>query len=421
MNSISNLLKELSLLPKGYISRKVIHGDEYYYFKYYENGKQLSKYIKKNELNDLRKKLERRKELETLIKRHDIETKNLSPLSKNAKSFTGYIMSKDIKVATYENGNLIYINENLCPLFIKRTHNISAYFASRAIDSNRTNSRLLKKVLNIKENKDEYISLYCYGLVISDTYWFKPKGSKLKYKDVCFDSDYYSELALNGELIIYHKSPKLSPQLTAIGSFEKCWKRKDKKWWMYKKGTKEQIFSELFCSKLAEKLNIPTAIYKYDFEPMSSLVGDDESYETIFNTLLEIDSNLANQYLALMYFDCLINNIDRHNENLGLMRNVKTGQIISLAPNFDNNLALLGWDINLKFKPTNDGLIRSFVKFLKNDNRASKMFKKLKLSKLNEMIIKQCLDDIEIKYEEYDISKYIMLRYEHLMNVKNIL
>ena len=433
MENISELIKELSTLPKGYISKKTIHGDEYYYFKYYENNKQVSKYIKKDELEDLKNKLKRRKELESIIKKLDNQNRNLSPLSKNTKSFTGSIMSKDTKVATYENGNLIYINENLCPLYIKRTHNIAGFFASRAIDSNRTNSRLLKKILNIKESRDEYVSLYAYGLVISDTYWFKPKGSKLKYKDVCFDSDYYSELALNGELIIYHKSPKLSPQLTAIGSFEKCWKKIDGHWWMYKKGSNEQIFSELFCSKLAEKLNIPTAIYKYkdgyvatknfaekyNFEPMSSLVGEDESYETIFNALLNINQSIAEEYLTLMYFDCLVNNIDRHNENLGLMRNIKTGQIVSMAPNFDNNLALLGWDRNLKLNPKNDGLIRVFVKFLKNNKIAFKLYKKLKLTKLNNKIINQCLNDIEIKYTEYDITKYILLRYEYLIQIKN--
>lgn len=433
MKSISDLLKELSDLPKGYISKKIIHGDEYFYLKYYENNKQISKYIKKDELSDLKEKLERRKEIEALIKQYDKKVRNITPLSKNARSFTGSIMSKDIKVATYENGNLIYINEDLCPLFIKRTHNISAFFASRAIDASRTHSRLLKKVMNIKESKDEYISLYANGLVISDTYWFKAKGSKLKYKDVCFDNDYYSDLALNGELVVYHKSPKLSPQLTAIGSFEKCWKKIKNEWWMYKKGTDEQIFSEIFCSLLANRLNIPTAIYEYvdgnirtknfadkfNFEPMSALVGDDERYESIFNTLYEIDHNLAKQYLLLMYFDCLINNIDRHNENLGVLRNIKTGQIVCLAPNFDNNLALIGWDKKLRINVKADGMIGLFVKFLKNDKTASKIYKKMKFVKPTDKMINECLNEIEIKFPEYDINKYVLSRYEYLIKIQN--
>ena len=276
------------------------------------------------------------------------------------------------------------------------------------------------------------MSLYAYGMVIGDTYWFKPKGSKLRYEDICFESDYYSEVALNGELIIYHKSPKLSPQLTAIGSFEKCWKKIDGEWWMYKKGTEEQIFSELFCSRLAKKVGIPTAEYeykdgcirtrnfadRYNFEPMSALVGEDENYETIFNALLCIDEDLAKEYLRLMYFDCLINNIDRHNENLGVLRIIETGQIISMAPNFDNNLALLGWDKNLRINPSSDGLIKSFMRFLKKNEIASRMYKKIKLAKISRDMIRQCLAETDIEMKDYDICEYIMSRYDYLMKAR---
>ena len=34
-------------------------------------------------------------------------------------------------------------------------------------------------------------------------------------------------------------------------------------------------------------------------------------------------------------------NVDRHIRNYGVLRNVDTGEILRLAPNFDNNIALL--------------------------------------------------------------------------------
>lgn len=430
MEKIDEIRSKLDSLPKGYISIKTISGKKYYYLKYYENNKQISKYVKKSEIDNLKNQLKKRKELENILKEYEKSTKNIHNLSNNAKNYTGSIMSGDIKVATYKNGELIYKNEKLCPLLIKRTSNISAFLKGRVIDSSRTNSRLLKKVMNITTKNDEHISLYVYGAVVTDNYWFKPSGSHLKYKDISFENDYYSDLALKGELVIYPKSSKHTPQITAIGSFEKCWKKINGKWWLYKKGSIEQIFSELFCSMLAIKLNIPTAIYEYDdgyirtlnfadkynFDPMIGLMGDEESYEEIFNTLLTIDLKLADQYLLLSFFDCLINNVDRHNENLGFLRDKKTGRIISLAPNFDNNLALLGFDKKLKMNPQTDGFIKMFIKFLKTNDVAFKRYKTLNIPKLDIKIIKKCLLEMPIKLDGYDISKYIIDRYNYLIS-----
>lgn len=433
MQDIEQIKEQLSKLPSGYISIKTISNRKYFYLKYYENGKQISKYIKSENVNTLKKQLSERKKLEKQLKAYERESKNMPTLSNRSKELTGSIMSADIKVATYEEGNIIYKNDDLCPLLIKRTNNITEFLKGRVIDSNRTNSRLLKKVLNINTNSDEQISLYSYGAVITDNFWFKPKGSKLKYKDINFNNDYYSDLALKGELSLFPKSPKLSPQLTIIGSFEKCWKIINNEWWLYKKGTKEQIFSELFCSYLANVLGVPSAIYEYvdgfirtknfsnnnNFEPMLGLVGDDETYNTIFNALVDIDIKIADQYLLLSFFDCVVNNIDRHNENLGLLRDKKTGKILSLAPNFDNNLALLGFDRKLNMQANKDGFISYFIKFLKSNNIAKKRFKKLKIKKLNKQSINNCINKIPISFPEFDICNYVLNRYDYIIKIKN--
>lgn len=432
MKDINEIRNKLDSLVKGYISIKNISGKQYYYLKYYENGKQKNRYIKPDELESIKKQLLERKQLEAQLKEYISSGKKIHKLSDRAKNLTGSIMCGDIKVATFEDGTLIYKNDNLCPLIIKRTGNISNFLKGRVIDSNRTNSRLLKKVLNITTKEDELISLHAYAAVITDNYWFKPRGSRLKYKDICFTGDYYSDLALKGQITLYQKSSIHSPQLTAIGSFEKCWKIIDNEWWLYKKGTTEQIFSELFSSLLAEKINIPTASYeyidgyirtknfatKYNFEPMLGLVGEDESYDTIFNELFNIDSKLSDQYLLLSFFDCLVNNIDRHNENLGFLRDKNTGEIISLAPNFDNNLALLGYDPKLKMNPSMDGFIRLFIKFLKNNKQASISFSELKIPKLNRKDIEDCIHKIPIKLDNYDISKYILDRFDYINRYK---
>ncbi len=39
--------------------------------------------------------------------------------------------------------------------------------------------------------------------------------------------------------------------------------------------------------------------------------------------------------------DALVFNVDRHTQNYGLLRSRETGEILSMAPNFDNNMALI--------------------------------------------------------------------------------
>lgn len=56
-----------------------------------------------------------------------------------------YIMSDDTTVAKWENNELTVINTSLLPLYLKRVHNADMWLETRAIDSHRANSRLLKK------------------------------------------------------------------------------------------------------------------------------------------------------------------------------------------------------------------------------------------------------------------------------------
>ena len=43
----------------------------------------------------------------------------------------------------------------------------------------------------------------------------------------------------------------------------------------------------------------------------------------------------------MIFYDALLYNGDRHNQNVGVLRNSTTGEIIGLAPYFDYNLGLI--------------------------------------------------------------------------------
>ena len=262
MKGLYSLINRRNQLPKGFIYKKVIKGKTYFYHQYSVNGQKFTKIIKNNELEKLQNEINERvtldKEIKTMLKNGN---RNIT-LSNKAREMTGTVMSGNCVVATFDKGVLVDYDEQFCPLIIKRTKTLEPFLKCRVIDGGRTNSRLLKKALNITEKEDAMVSLCSYAASISDNYWFKPKHSKLKYEDVCFNNDLFFDIALKGIVTIYPNKIAITPELTTTGGYEKGWKSIDGHWWLYKVGTENEIFSELFYSHLFELLNLPTAHYE---------------------------------------------------------------------------------------------------------------------------------------------------------------
>ena len=432
MKNINELLIELESLPTGYISKKNIHGKDYFYLQYKNNGKLVSKYIKEDDLEKLKADLKRREEIEKEIKSLLAKEKNLNSLSKTTLELSGYVMEEDRVVAEFDKGVLVSIDNDNAPLIIKRTHDLVSFLSSRILDTSRTNARLLKRIMNVHGEEEYLIALKNHATSVTDNYWFRSKNSRLKYKDVSLESDIYNEASLKGELLYFPKEAKLSPQFSLLGSYEKCWKLIDNEWWMYKSETKEEMYSELIASKISLLLNIPTAFYeidggyirtknfttKYNFEPISSLAGDNDSFEHIFNLLLNLDKELAKQYLKIIYFDALVNNVDRHNENLGFLRDKKNGRIVSLAPNFDLNMSLFAR--NTLLSQTKDGFISLFIRFVETHDEVRELFKESDIPSLNETGIDTILSQYDLSKWSLDIKGYLLYREKILKKACNL-
>ena len=58
----------LAKLPKGTISEKQVKGNTYYYLKYREGKKIVSKYIGKEEIKALKQQIDKRRHIEIMIK-----------------------------------------------------------------------------------------------------------------------------------------------------------------------------------------------------------------------------------------------------------------------------------------------------------------------------------------------------------------
>ena len=60
--------EELSALPKGTISEKMVNGKTYYYLKYRNGKKVVSQYVSKKEIENVRSLVEKRRHIEAMVK-----------------------------------------------------------------------------------------------------------------------------------------------------------------------------------------------------------------------------------------------------------------------------------------------------------------------------------------------------------------
>ncbi|MBQ2443716.1 MAG: HipA domain-containing protein, partial [Clostridia bacterium] len=264
---------------------------------------------------------------------------------------------------------------------------------------------------------------------ITDNYWIKPFDSELSYSNVRFTDDYFSRLvsrlALKGGYASFNRTANLNqiqtPELTNTGSFEKCWKLIDGKWWMYKTANHEEMFSELFIYHLGKKLGMNMAVYErgdkcvksldftdsasVNFEPAFTFMGDNEDYEDVFARLNELCPQASADFVKMIFLDTLTANPDRHTANFGLLRDIKTGKLIGFAPVFDHNMALIARGYP-KTVSKNDILICLFNDFINNHTE----FKKY-LPIVTEDVLKSVLATVNMKVRSKDIIEFLMKRY----------
>lgn len=427
---IRQIENELTALPTGYISKKIISGKERFYLQWMENGKLKSRYIKAVEFDNITAQVERRKQLQKELKAlketpEGIRETNLKrKAARNMLNITGSILSEDRIIATVKGGEITDCNEQLLPLYLKRTKNVEGWLASRAIDTHRTNSRLLKKALRIRTADDAQTALTVNAATVTDRYWFKPEGSTACYEDIRFKENYFDSLALRGDPNGFSHKLSRTPELTNTGSYEKCWRLIDDTWWMYKSGTDSEYFSELFICVLGEKLGLNMAHYEMDngyirtsdftngakqnFEPISSLMGENEDYNDCFETIYALSKDLAEQYLKIVWFDTICYNMDRHTGNFGFLRDVKSGEIVSMAPNYDNNIALISRGYPDHVSRENDGLIRFFHDFLAENDTARRLYSEMELPEITEKLVDSCLNEIPFDVDKEYIKAFVL-------------
>ena len=275
--------------------------------------------------------------------------------------FNGFLMYKDEVVAEIRKTELVKVfKKDLLPIIMlnESPGSLEVWLQTRVIDTHRTNSRQVRRRLSVKTEVPKEIVIKARAVSITDSYWLKWENENISYGEVRKSlSDGLNSIALYGnDNDVNFKATDITPELTNIGSFEKCWKLFNDEWYMIKKGSYKENFAEVLISNIAIELGFNTVKYEaidegrlvkgrdftdnaeVDFEPMYSFVRDYWEIDDCVNIINEL--GFINDFLDITFIDALCYNIDRHTFNFGLLR--RDGEILGLAPNFDNNLGLSG-------------------------------------------------------------------------------
>lgn len=272
----------------------------------------------------------------------------------------------------------------------------------RSIPASRAGIDELLRSMNIFTPKK--LMTHCMGLSLSDQYWIKPANSDLRWEDINFFENPFSEDM--GNLLFGDIEPDASlnlcsPDNTLDGELRKRWKIIDGKRCLIKAGVEpfyQQPINEVIASNIMQRLDIPHVNYNLiwrknkPFSVCEDFVTPDTELVSAHRVMeIKFRANHQNEYMhftslceengisdikhsmdQMIVLDYIIANEDRHFNNFGIIRNADTLEWLGAAPVFDSGSSLaykrpahlLNDDIMCKtFKRTHSeqlGLVTSF-------------------------------------------------------------
>ena len=239
------------------------------------------------------------------------------------------------------------------------------------------------------------------GLSLNDYYWICPLGSKLKWEDVnLYDNDFNDDLLVrrkDGSSGIAKSTSGYSPNSSLQGQLEKTWQIRNGRRVLIKGNSDDlscESLNEVFASLLHKKqgydnyveyklIKIKGKSYSYgcisecftnqdkelvtawalltsekkkndksDYEFLISLAGRYGVDETQFRKDLEYQ----------IMTDYILSNRDRHMNNIGILRDAKTLQLIRMAPIFDTGRSMFVRRYGLRYEDLINYDTNSFYK-----------------------------------------------------------
>lgn len=281
------------------------------------------------------------------------------------------LMNKDVVVATYEE------NEQLDDFRYAEIERLDSYLPYGFVDINdwidgrqiakhRTSIEKLMRELGLTTRHDFIAMARCLSL--TDTFWMKRADEDISWDDVSlyrnpFD-DVIARIAFDGTGMYGRRNSPTSPEYATSGSFAKCWVREGEQISLLKRGTSGyanagfEPYSEALASNLLEAAHIDHVPYTVEMfrDKLASkcpLFTSEEigfvSAHRFFDGPFDTEDMLAfcrehggeESFREMVVMDAVMANVDRHAGNYGFLVDNATGEILRMAPLFDQNMACL--------------------------------------------------------------------------------
>lgn len=239
---------------------------------------------------------------------------------------------------------------------------LNDWWRRRAIPASRHQIQQLLDSLNLNSTLE--LAEENFGLSLSDRYWINDSKNPLKWEDVnFFDNDFTDDL---GMLTLGQKSsgnPNLmSPNSTLGGDLNKKWKIVNGRRILVKGGTgstRQEVLNEVVATALYNRLlsrndYVPYFLFEENgriYSACENMLGQDEElvtaydvlstrkkpdsisdYDFLVDTYKSLGLKNVEEGLAKMFTcDYILANQDRHWRNFGVIRNVETLEFTRLG------------------------------------------------------------------------------------------
>lgn len=268
--------------------------------------------------------------------------------------------------------------EGLMPLGLELTdEGLWRWLSTRAIPQNRRFATELCRSLGLSTNDRSGILAVSKALSLNDSYWIAPANSEDAFA-ACnlFDNGFSSVLAAvayTGVVSDQRGLTPATPELTTNGNLRKAWRIEEDGVRRLYKGSSDdhgeygEARAEFLASQIAEAMGLNAVHYglarwdaatqnvcctcdcfctpEVSYVPQALAFGQ-SSHTAAVKSYLRWGLPHFEDYASMMVFDALIYNTDRHLTNFGVLRNSRTGELLDMAPVFDNGRSLF---FNLAF------------------------------------------------------------------------
>ena len=336
--------------------------------------------------------------------------KHIPVIQMEIDDITGFIL----KIGKIYNQNHLPIGIPIKKEVVDRAA-LNAWWTDRSIPSSRSGVREAKETLGIKDTK--VLLIRCNGLSLSDQYWIKPENSDLKWENINFFSNDFSD-DIGDVLFGANKKTNAlnfsSPDNTSDGNLKKRWKIIDGKRCLVKGGSnpyRQQPFNEVIADKIMDRLGIDHISYSVIWNKGApySVCEDfvDENTElipawriynsskkdnnvSVYNHFVNCCENLGINGIIpfldkMITLDYIIANEDRHLNNFGVLRNAETLEWIKIAPIYDSGSSL-GYDkVPAQIKSGVEITCKPFKNKHEEQIKLVKSFDWLELNNLNDI------------------------------------